>query len=172
MPRSTVVLVNIVLNAQEFLVESGFCLSNGKCLTPWPEQVNPNKRRQVCAVFVQFAVESPISLLMAQLCRFCLQKNRGVSLWEGEECDDAKRIGEYGRDPHGPAPAQMAICDEITGDGPNDGSDEPGGDEHVKSDPAADRCRPNAVKAPPVTAIAEEPKAPLKKRQIMIVQMF
>ena len=86
---------------------------------------------------------------MAQPCRFCLQKNRGISLWEGEECDDAERVGEYGRDPHGPAPAQMAIRDEVTGDGSNDGSDETGGNEHVKGDPAADRCRPNVGQGTP-----------------------
>ena len=87
--------------------------------------------------------------LMAQPCGFCLQQNRGISLWEGEECDDTKRIGEYGRDPHSPAPAQMAICDKVPGDGPNDGSDETGGNEHVKGDPAADRCRPNVGQGTP-----------------------
>ena len=149
MPRSTVVLVSIVLDAQEYLVESGIYSSNEKCLTPWPEQVDPSKRRQVCAVFVQLAVEGPVPGVMAQPCRFCLQQNRRICLWEGEECNYAKRVGEYGRDPHGPAPAQMTVCDEVTGDWPNDGSDESGGNEHVKRDPAADRCRPNVGQGAP-----------------------
>ena len=94
-------------------------------------------------------MESPVPILIAQPCRFCLQKNRGISFGEGEECEDANRIGEYGCDPHGPAPTQMAICDEVTGDGPNNGSDESGGNERVKGDPAADRCRPNVGQGTP-----------------------
>ena len=43
----------------------------------------------------------------------------------------------------------MAICDEITGDGPNDGSDEPSGNEHVKGNPAADRRRPDVGQCTP-----------------------
>ena len=70
------------------------------------------------------------------------QQNRGIGLWKGKKCEYAKRVGKDGSNPHGPSPAQMAVCNEVSSYRSNDRSNERSCNENVHADSAAHGGRP------------------------------